>query len=203
MVAMAPINSRSFRFCRLPRCGPTSAEHRRSTVDVARRIPPANQFWGRLRPPACRRSREAFHAGAPAASRGTRGQSSVTSRCSPQHCAQMRPCTARQKRFSLRTLQMAQLKGSTSVATQKAAKLFHYGIFGQWRLVEPAWALTFRAHPVEKPHEIWRKCFAAGRRLGIRYAQVEQSYCSNLQGGFTNGNRHDQDPARPSHGREA
>jgi len=38
------------------------------------------------------------------------GQSSVTSRCSPQHCGQMRPWTAGQKRFSLRISQIAQLK---------------------------------------------------------------------------------------------
>src|SRR5437016_7780444 len=37
------------------------------------------------------------------------GQSSVTSRCSPQHCGQMRPCTAGQKRFSFRIPQMTQL----------------------------------------------------------------------------------------------
>src|SRR5271170_5304784 len=37
------------------------------------------------------------------------GQSSVTSRCSPQHCGQMRPCTAGQNRFSFRFSQIAQL----------------------------------------------------------------------------------------------
>ncbi|PYX59737.1 MAG: hypothetical protein DMG76_04990 [Acidobacteria bacterium] len=44
----------------------------------------------------------------------------MTSRCSPQHCAQMRPCTAGQKRFSLRISQMAQLKTQTPLS--------HYGI---------------------------------------------------------------------------
>src|SRR5216683_1362618 len=45
------------------------------------------------------------------------GQSSVTSRCSPQHCGQMRPWTAGQKRFSLRMSQMAQLKLDVSSPT--------------------------------------------------------------------------------------
>src|SRR6202051_4530087 len=38
------------------------------------------------------------------------GQSSVTSRCSPQHCGQIFPCTAGQNRFSFRSSQIAQLK---------------------------------------------------------------------------------------------
>ena len=66
-----------------------------------------------------------------------------------------------------------------------------------------------------EPHEHWRFEFDLWKTrmksgenafhrsgLGIRYAGVEQFCCSHLQGGFTNGNRHDQDPARPSHGRE-
>jgi hypothetical protein len=41
----------------------------------------------------------------------------------------MRPCTARQKRFSLRRLQMEQLKSNTSLTAETAANLLHYGIF--------------------------------------------------------------------------
>src|SRR5262249_30014591 len=37
------------------------------------------------------------------------GQSSVTSRCSPQHCGQILLCSAKQKRFSLRFSQIVQL----------------------------------------------------------------------------------------------
>src|ERR1700687_5338750 len=48
------------------------------------------------------------------------GQSKVTSRCSPQHCGQMRPWTAGQKRFSLRTSQIAQLN--------RRLPFLHYGI---------------------------------------------------------------------------
>ena len=48
------------------------------------------------------------------------GQSSVTSRCSPQHCGQILPCTAGQNRFSLRSSQIAQLKLSSS-----SIRLFH------------------------------------------------------------------------------
>src|ERR1019366_10464552 len=40
--------------------------------------------------------------------------SSVTSRCSPQHCGQIFPCTAGQNRFSLRSLQIAQGKDVSS-----------------------------------------------------------------------------------------
>jgi hypothetical protein len=55
-------------------------------------------------------------------------------------------------------------------------------------------------------HGLWKNRIKYGEnafhsnQVGIRYAQLEHFCRSNLQGGFTNGNRHDQDPARPPHG---
>src|SRR5467141_2627923 len=81
------------------------------------------------------------------------GQSSVTSRCSPQLCAQMRPCTAGQKRFSLRISQMAQLKAQTPVTS-----LWHSeAASGVFR--EPA---TLKAHLVNFCLLTSRKCGQKG-----------------------------------------
>ena len=151
------------------------------------------------------RSSAASRAGAPAGGkRQSEGQSSVTSRCSPQHCGQMRPCTARQKRFSLRTLQMEQLQTGHLGAGESRPKAPIMASFGPTRrCARGAWSSGL------PDYDLWKTRMKSGENafhrdeVGIRYAQVEHFYCSNLQGGFSNGNRHDQDPARPSHGREA
>jgi len=58
------------------------------------------------------------------------GQSSVTSRCSPQHCGQMREWTAGQKRFSFLVSQRLQgtIQFLTTDIVESLERFFRSGI---------------------------------------------------------------------------
>jgi hypothetical protein len=87
---------------------------------------------------------------------------------------------------------------STSVAGQLPRKSPHYGISVCREASAPAWMLTFRALLWKNPHKIWRKCFACEEAwYTIRQSSIPTAHASRR---ITNGNWHDQDPARPPHG---
>ena len=54
--------------------------------------------------------------------------------------------------------------------------------------------------PVENPHKIRRKCFARAR-CWCNIASNGRKHCSNFKEVVTDGNRHDENSARPAHGR--
>src|SRR6516162_1761553 len=112
----------------------------------------------------------------------------------------MRPCTARQKRFSLRRSHRMQVTNDFPWWWLPGPLSSHYGISTLGATREPARLAAFLIHPVENPHKIWGKCFARTSRWYKIRCNWAYLLLTIFKEDFLNGSRHDQNSAGSSSG---